>query len=589
VIDWFGQWSSDSLFQVGYEFTRGLDLGDGLIDESSEADDADARALQSPLSPQEQRLQVSTVREAVVSTLVYVHESVTAANAALSLAHAGGKSSHVTPRHYLDFIKHYASLFNEQRATLEEQQRHLNTGLRKLSETSDEVLKLQQALQLKDVELRDKRKLANDKLEQIMVDQREAETKRDASVRIGAEIQEQEAQIAKRREAVEGELQQAKPALEEAENAVRSIKKADLDTVSRFPSPPQPVKFCLEAVATMLGQSANDWADLKKVIRQADFIKNVINFDVAQLSDKMRAHLLKTYVQDPNFAYDVVNNASKACGPLVKWVTSTINFSRIKNSVQPLENELRAVAQQADELKRKQQELTLLREELGARIDQYKSEYALLIAEVERLKSEMSSVQGKVDRSMALLSNLGSERGRWAADSAAFQTQIATVVGDCLLSAAFLAYIGYFDQSTRAQLVEQWQDRLRQQHVPTKDGLNLIEYLSTPSDRLEWQANTLPVDDLATENAIMIARYQRYPLLIDPSGQATAFLMKQVRLTQRQVMHAALLLGLCSVVACTHVVALYLCVCVCVCVCVCPPFSTRTARSSAPLSWTTVS
>lgn len=190
----------------------------------------------------------------MVSTLVYVHESVTAANAALSAAHAGARSSHVTPRSYLDLIRHYVLLFNEQRSSLEEQQRHLNTGLRKLSETSEEVLKLQQALQVKDVELRDKKQLANDKLEQIMVDQREAESKRDISVQIGNEIKVQEAQIGQRKESVESELMQARPALEEAENAVRSIKKTDLDTVSRFPSPPQPVKFALEAVCVMLGE-----------------------------------------------------------------------------------------------------------------------------------------------------------------------------------------------------------------------------------------------------------------------------------------------------------------------------------------------
>lgn len=128
----------------------------------------------------------------------------------------------------MDFIKHYASLFSEQRATLEEQQRHLNTGLRKLADTSAEVLKLQQALQGADVELREKRAAANDKLEQIMQDQREAESKRDISLQIGEEIKVQEAQIAKRKGEVESELMQAKPALEEAESAVRSIKKADV-------------------------------------------------------------------------------------------------------------------------------------------------------------------------------------------------------------------------------------------------------------------------------------------------------------------------------------------------------------------------
>lgn len=98
MIDWFGQWSAESLFQVGFEFTKSLDLGDGLVEEADEPEQDGQSVGQ---SPQEQRLQVSTQREAVVSTLVYVHESVTAANAALSAAHAGGRNSHVTPRHFV--------------------------------------------------------------------------------------------------------------------------------------------------------------------------------------------------------------------------------------------------------------------------------------------------------------------------------------------------------------------------------------------------------------------------------------------------------------------------------------------------------
>ena len=45
----------------------------------------------------------------------------------------------VTPRHYLDFINHYANLFHEKRSELEEQQMHLNVGLRKIKETVDQV------------------------------------------------------------------------------------------------------------------------------------------------------------------------------------------------------------------------------------------------------------------------------------------------------------------------------------------------------------------------------------------------------------------------------------------------------------------
>lgn len=59
---------------------------------------------------------------------MYVHESVHEAMDMLARQHAG-RATYVTPRHYLDFIKHYHTLFNEKREHLEDQQRHLNQGL----------------------------------------------------------------------------------------------------------------------------------------------------------------------------------------------------------------------------------------------------------------------------------------------------------------------------------------------------------------------------------------------------------------------------------------------------------------------------
>ena len=57
----------------------------------------------------------------------------------------------------------------------------------------------------------------------------------------------------------------------------------------------------------------------------------------------------------------------------------------------------------------------------------------------------------------------------------------------------------------------------------------LIQYLSNADERLRWQANSLPSDDLCAENAIMINRFNRYPLIIDPSGQATEFLLNEYK------------------------------------------------------------
>ena len=46
---------------------------------------------------------------------------------------------------------------------------------------------------------------------------------------------------------------------------------------------------------------------------------------------------------------------------------------------------------------------------------------------------------------------------------------------------------------------------------------------------MHWQSNSLPADDLCTENAVMLKRFNRYPLIIDPSGQATEFLLQEYK------------------------------------------------------------
>ena len=56
-----------------------------------------------------------------------------------------------------------------------------------------------------------------------------------------------------------------------------------------------------------------------------------------------------------------------------------------------------------------------------------------------------------------------------------------------------------------------------------------LQYLSNPDERLSWQANSLPTDNLCVENAIMLKRFNRYPLIIDPSGQATDFIMNEYK------------------------------------------------------------
>ncbi|POM80188.1 Dynein heavy chain, partial [Phytophthora palmivora] len=101
-----------------------------------------------------------------------------------------------------------------------------------------------------------------------------------------------------------------------------------------------------------------------------------------------------------------------------------------------------------------------------------------------------------------------------------------TLVGDTLLCSAFLTYIGFLDFQQRKILVQDWRDILDSMSISTKPQLSFVDYLSRPNEQLEWQMSDLPSDELCYENAIILQRFHRFPLIIDPSGQANNFIMK---------------------------------------------------------------
>jgi dynein heavy chain 1 len=76
-------------------------------------------------------------------------------------------------------------------------------------------------------------------------------------------------------------------------------------------------------------------------------------------------------------------------------------------------------------------------------------------------------------------------------------------------------------------MLEDWSLHLSSSGIAFKSENSLSEYLSTADERQQWHENALPVDELCTENAIILKRYNRYPLIIDPSGRVTDFLQNE--------------------------------------------------------------
>ncbi|KDR21358.1 dynein heavy chain, cytoplasmic isoform X7 [Zootermopsis nevadensis] len=516
VLNWFGDWSDGALFQVGREFTNRVDLDRPTWN----APDFFPSAVASlPATP--------THRDAVINACVYVHQTLHKANA--RLAKRGGRTMAITPRHYLDFINHFVKLYNEKRSDLEEQQLHLNVGLNKIAETVEQVEEMQKSLAVKSQELQAKNDAANAKLRQMVKDQQEAEKKKVQSQEIQAELEIQTIKIAQKREDVMADLAQVEPAVIDAQQAVKSIKKQHLVEVRSMANPPAVVKVALESICLLLGENTTEWRTIRSVTMRESFISTIVNFNTEDMNDEVREKMKSRYLSNPDYNFEKVNRASMACGPMVKWAIAQINYADMLKRVEPLRDELHSLEVQAHENKKRGEEVTNLITQLEHSIASYKEEYAQLISQAQAIKTDLENVQAKVDRSIALLKSLGIERDRWEATSVTFRSQMLTIIGDVLLSSAFLAYAGYFDQHYRQNLFATWCHHLQQAGLLFRADIARTEYLSNPDERLRWQANALPSDDLCTENAIMLKRFNRYPLIIDPSGQATEFILNEFR------------------------------------------------------------
>nr|XP_018911901.1 PREDICTED: dynein heavy chain, cytoplasmic [Bemisia tabaci] len=518
VLNWFGDWSDSALYQVGFEFTNKLDLDGSTNWKAPDFFPAACNLVSN----------TPTHRDAVINACVYVHQTLHRANA--RVAKRGGRTMAITPRHYLDFINHFVKLHREKCSELEEQQLHLNVGLSKIAETVEQVEEMQKSLAVKSRELQAKNEAANAKLKQMVKDQQEAEQKKVQSQEIQSEIEKQTVEIAQKREFVMADLAQVEPAVIEAQQAVKEIRKQQLVEVRSMANPPAVVKLALESICLLLGESANDWKAIRAVVMRENFINSIVsNFYTENITDEVREKMHSRYMSNPDYTFEKVNRASMACGPMVKWAIAQVSYADMLKKVEPLREELQSLEIQANENKEKGEETKALIAQLEKSISSYKEEYAQLISQAQAIKSDLENVQAKVDRSIALLKSLGIERGRWEASSETFKSQMATIIGDVLLSSAYLAYAGYFDQHYRHNLFATWCHHLTQAGLQFRPDIALTEYLSNPDERLRWQANALPSDDLCTENAIMLKRFNRYPLIIDPSGQATEFILNEFK------------------------------------------------------------
>lgn len=148
------------------------------------------------------------------------------------------------------------------------------------------------------------------------------------------------------------------------------------------------------------------------------------------------------------------------------------------------------------------------------------------------------------------MNGLGDEKIRWTKNVSNFEKEKLTMIGDALVSAAFVSYIGPFNATFRKDLwSSQWIGDIIAKGLPYTEGTDPLYVLSTEAQQAVWKTEGLPADRVSLENAAIVCSCSRYPLLIDPQLQGIKWIkgkegseMMNITLTQdkwmKRVEHA---------------------------------------------------
>jgi len=470
------------------------------------------------------------------------------------------KHVYVTPRSFLCFIEYYQKLYALKYEEVNVQEKSVNIGLKKLAEAAVyvEKMKIEIVEQEKVLKLEDEK--TNKLLVKVQGEKAKAEKKADEVGVIKKDCEENAAVITAEKEEANRELNNALPFLHEATAACQSIKDKDIVELKQTKNPVDIVRLTFDGILllqsyrilevkvedkqinkvslTFIKDSFDECS--KGVLSDMNFLKNLkhfAEFEKDNINDET-CELLEPYLRfnaDPERSWGpwkhavldqaLARKANVAAEGLCKFVGAMVMYHQASKIVKP----------KMDYLKVQEANLDRAMKELGAA----EAELAKVMAEVDELDVQVKeafdkktaleanalAMKRRMDAANRLLSGLSGENERWTEDAKNFATRRLRLVGDVALACGFVTYCGPFNSEFRDKInFDHFLHDVHNRKVPASERVNLVEFLVDEGTIGEWSLEGLPNDDLSIQNGIMVTRSSRYPLMIDPQGQALVWI-----------------------------------------------------------------
>lgn len=448
------------------------------------------------------------------------------------------RHNYVTPTSYLELLSTFKNLLQSKRDQVMTQKMRYVVGLEKLASAASQVSVMQQEL----TDLQPLLVVASKEVSDIMViiEQDSVEVaKVEKIVKADEAIANEQASAAKAiKDDCDAQLALAMPALEAALSALNTLTQNDITLVKTMKSPPYLIKLVLEAVCVLRGikperinapdgsgkKIEDYWGPSKKMLGDMKFLEQLREFDKDNIPVANIQRIRKQYIPNPDFDPDKVKTASTACEGLCKWVRAMDKYDDVAKVVAPkqaalkeAEGELKAAM---DSLEKKRASLR----QVQAKLQKLQDTLETNKQKKADLENQVDLCQKKLERASQLIGGLGGEKQRWQLAAKSLEEKYNNLTGDILISSGIVAYLGAFTSSFRIEESTQWIQAVRDMHIRCSDDYSLTTTLGDPVKIRAWNIAGLPTDSFSVENGIIISNSNRWPLMIDPQGQANKWI-----------------------------------------------------------------
>lgn len=165
---------------------------------------------------------------------------------------------------------------------------------------------------------------------------------------------------------------------------------------------------------------------------------------------------------------------------------------------------------------------------LNAELAQLNAEFQKAEDEKQNAINEAERCSRRLNLAQRLVKALGSENERWAKSIVVLDEQIKVIVGDVLMSSAFVSYAGPFNKKFRDIMIkEEFEKYFKANKIPMSPAMDPVKLLTDESTAAKWNKQSLPSDKVSIENGTILTNSERYPLIIDPQLQGISWIREK--------------------------------------------------------------